>query len=470
MTMLELAQQHDVFQADFDQLQARGEGSPDAAGWLAPLRAEALRQFRAVGWPGPDDEEWRFTSVKPISDMAFSFAPDGRESVSPAAVAPHRIAGAIELVFVNGVHRPELSLVPASSVPGAQVLSLAEALRRDPVFVRAHLARYARARDDAFTALNTAFIYDGASIHVAAGAALEAPIHLLFLSSSGPSGAALAARVSHPHNLVVAGSASRVTVIEDYVALDEGVYWSNAVTEVVVGPGAHVQHYLLEHDSEQAFNVETLRVVQAAESHFESHTALFGGALVRNNIHVDLAGDDCHSLVNGLFVGRGRQHMDNHMHVVHAGLRGASRQFYHGILDGQARGVFTGRILVRPGAQQTDAKQTNRNLLLSDEARIDTRPQLEIYADDVKCTHGATTGRLDQAAAFYLQARGLSPETARALLIYAFARAGLERMPCAPVRARLERQLLERLPHAPFLRAALGGPESPGAEGRPIIP
>jgi Fe-S cluster assembly protein SufD len=509
--MLELAQTHDTYQADFDRLQGSDESTGGAPPWLIALRADAMEQFRILGWPGADNEDWRSTSVQPIVSADFSAPTPNHAHVPAAAIAPHRIPGAIELVFLNGCYRSDLSNVPLAApgsanlhtdlthklpggpggpgvpggprvpgvpepfpravAPGVRVLSLAEALVEDPVFVQAHLGRYAESNKDAFTALNTAFIHDGALIHLPADAALDAPIHLLFLASAGPSGASGDSGgsggsgggwVCHPRNLIIADPASRATIVEDYVALDEGAYWNNAVTELVVGGGSQVQYYLLEQDSAQAFHVATLRAVQAADSQLEVHTALFGAALARQNVHLELAGDDIHGLVNGLFVGRGRQHLDNHMRVVHAGLRGQSRQFYKGILDGQAQGVFTGRILVRPGAQQTDAKQTSRNLLLSAAARIDTRPQLEIYADDVKCTHGATTGRLDAAAAFYLQTRGLSPSAARALLIYAFARESLERMTLAPVRDRLERLLHDRL------SALLDSPADP-APTRPIL-
>jgi Fe-S cluster assembly protein SufD len=201
----------------------------------------------------------------------------------------------------------------------------------------------------------------------------------------------------------------------------------------------------VERESEQAFNITTLRVQQQRDSHFESHTALFGGLLVRNNIHVELAGENCDSLVNGLYVGHHEQHMDNHMRVVHGAAHCDSRQFYKGVLDDRSHGVFSGRILVQPGAQKTDAKQTNRNLLLSDDAGVDTKPQLEIYADDVKCTHGATTGRLDDQSLFYLMSRGIDAQSAYSLLVYAFAHESLDRMSLEPVRQLLDTLLMDRL-------------------------
>lgn len=431
-----------LYQRDFESLERHA--SADGQAWLRPLRQEAMQRFLQLGWPTLKDEEWRFTSIKPIAATPLVLAENGAAEISAQTLAPWSFPEVeVQLVFIDGHHRPELSRLEAASTGGLVVTSLAEAIRHRSERLAPHLAHYAEFRDDAFAALNTAFLQDGALIDVGRGVTLGSPIHLLFIAT-----AAARPRISHPRNLILAGEASRATVIEHYVTLGEGVSFSNAVTEVLVGAQAQVAHYLLEEENTQAFNVSTLRVDQHKESRFESHSALFGGALVRNNVHVELQGPGCRSLVNGLFVAAGTQHMDNHMRVVHAQPHGESRQFYKGILDGRAHGVFTGRILVKPGAQKTDAKQTNRNLLLSDEAQINTQPQLEIYADDVKCTHGATTGRLDEEAAFYLQTRGIDAESARGLLIHAFARESLDRMSVEPVRARLEGLLAARLPRA----------------------
>ncbi len=227
-------------------------------------------------------------------------------------------------------------------------------------------------------------------------------------------------------------------MIEHYVTLADGVYLSNAVTELVAGENAIIHHYLIEEESAHAFNVETLRIEQGRSSQVTSHSLLFGGAIVRNNVHPVLAGEGAYCLINGLFMGAGTQHLDNYMKVEHASAHCDSRQFYNGILDDQARGVFHGRIVVHPGAQKTDAKQTNRNLLLSDSAQIDTKPQLEIYADDVKCTHGATIGQLDEGAIFYLRSRGIPEQEARAILLLGFAGESLQRMKSEVIRTHLE--------------------------------
>ncbi|MBI4391920.1 MAG: Fe-S cluster assembly protein SufD, partial [candidate division NC10 bacterium] len=368
----------------------------------------------------------------------------------PGALGPFAFAGIAchRLVFVNGRYVPGLS-APGSLPAGVKVGSLAEALRADRGLLEPHLTRYADYHHDAFSALNTAFLADGAFVRIPRGRVLEAPIHLLYVSTG-----AKVPLVTHPRNLLVADEDSQATIVEDYVSLGEGVAFSNVVTELVVGESAVVSHYLIEREGRQAFNVSTLRSQQGRSSSVASHTVLLGGALVRNNVHPVLAGEGGDCLVNGLYLATGRQHMDNYMKVEHMGPHCGSRQFYHGILDGQSRGVFHGRIIVHKGAQKTDAKQTNRNLLLSEQAQIDTKPQLEIYADDVKCTHGATIGQINPEAIFYLRSRGIAEAAARALLLFAFAGESLQRMKVEPIREHLERLVRRWLPHRDVLEDA----------------
>jgi len=424
-------------QSAWDQVQqAPGDRGP---AWLRALRERGFQRFRALGWPTLKDEEWRSTNVRPLAQTPFVLARPGDDAPGDSNLRTFALSGdeAARLVFVNGHYRPEASDV--GGLPGgALVLGLAEAIHSHGELVRPHLEREPEA-GDAFTALNAAFLEDGAFIHIPEGVQVEGLIHVLQVSTASDP-----PRMSHVRHLIVAGARSRATVIEDSVSLGESSTLSNALTQTVVGPEAHLTHYLLEREHPGAYNISTLHARQEAASDFESHTALLGGGLVRNNVHLELLGEGCDSLINGLFVGRGTQHLDNHMRVVHAAPNCDSRQFYKGILGDKAHGVFSGRIIVRPGAQKTDAKQTSRNLLLSDDARIDARPQLEIYADDVKCTHGATTGRLDEDALFYLRSRGLDAASARRMLILAFAHESVERMH-PKVRGlladRIERQL-----------------------------
>ncbi len=275
---------------------------------------------------------------------------------------------------------------------------------------------------------------------------MEEPICLLFVSTADD-----APSMSHPRNLIVAEEDSQATFVEDYVSLDGGPVFCNTVTELVAGDHTVISHYMVEREHKEAF-ISTLRIQQGRSTNVVSHSLLLGGALVRNNVHPVLAGEGGECLINGLFIGNGRQHLDNYMLVEHASPRCGSRQFYNGILDGHAHGVFHGRIIVHKDAQKTDAKQTNRNLLLSDDARIDTKPQLEIYADDVKCTHGATIGQIEGDALFYLRSRGIDEVSARKLLLFAFASECLDRMKEGPVRKHVEgliNQCLFQVANAP---------------------
>jgi len=422
-------------------------GRADGQGWLLPLRHEAVDRFAALGFPTVKDEDWRFTNVAPIAEIAFRPADGGVAKVAARALEPFAFAGLTgpRLTFVNGRFAPGLSVL-AGLPKGVRVQSLAEALASDRKALEPHLGRYADTSRDAFAALNTALMEDGAYVAIPRGVVLDQPIHLLYVSV--PGGEPMA---THPRNLILAGEESQATIVEDYVSLADGVSFSNAVTELVAGEGSVVSHYLIGRESRDAYHVNTLRGQQGRASNLASHSFLMGGALTRRNIHPVLDGEGGECLINGLFMANGRQHMDNYMRVEHASPRCASRQFYKGILDGQSRGVFHGRIVVHKDAQKTDAKQTNMNLLLSEDAQIDTKPQLEIYADDVKCTHGATVGQIDDDAIFYLRARGIPEASARALLLFAFAGEILQRMKVEPIRRHLEGLVTRWVPQGNLL-------------------
>jgi Fe-S cluster assembly protein SufD len=406
--------------------------------WLQAMREAAFERFCQTGFPTTHDEDWRFTNVSAIANTAFELAPPAKVTAEDLS-AYRQPPSACRLVFVNGRFSKELS--STGNLPrGLQLGSLAEKLAAAPDELEPHLGRYLDTARDAFAALNTAFLDDGAWVHIARGAVLEHPIFLLFVSTH-----AVRPAMTHPRNLVVAGQGSQATIIEDYVSLGGGTVLSNAATELFAGDNATITHLMIEREHEQAFNISTLRIEQGRDANVASHSLLLGGALVRNNVHPVLRGQGGECLINGLFIGHGRQHMDNYMLVEHASPHCGSRQFYNGILDDQAHGVFHGRIVVHKDAQKTDAKQTNRNLLLSDDAQIDTKPQLEIYADDVKCTHGATIGQIEEDSLFYLRSRGLDERTARKLLLYAFASECLDRIKEGPARDQVERLVDERL-------------------------
>ncbi len=423
----------------FAEVERAGNGA--SAPWFAPLRRAAMDRFAAVGFPTTRDEDWRFTNVAPIAQTEFQAAPKQAAVLAPEAIAPmlFRDLRGIRLVFVDGWFAPRLSVTHGPT--GLVIRSLAAAMTADRSALQLHLGRYADTQRDPFSALNTALLEDGAYISVPAGAVLEDPIHLLHVSTAGDT-----PRIAHPRNLIVVAENSQAAVVEDYVSLADGVHFTNSVTELIVGENSVVSHYHIARENRQAFHIALLRSEQARSSTLTSHTVLLGGALVRRNVHPVLAGEGAECLINGLYMPTGRQHMDNFMRVEHRSPHCGSRQEYKGILDGQAHAVFHGRIIVHKAAQKTDAKQTNMNLLLSEDAQIDTKPQLEIYADDVKCTHGATIGQINEDAVFYLRSRGLSAAAARALLLYAFAGQSLQRMKLAPVRRRLEQLVAEWLP------------------------
>jgi Fe-S cluster assembly protein SufD len=401
--------------------------------WLRKLRRDAFARFCESGFPTTHDEDWRFTNVSAIAQTPFRLARNGRARLSQQELEPYRVPGvACQLVLVNGCFVRELSLL--GKLPdGVKVSSLAGEISSNPGAIQPHLGHYVDIRRDAFCALNTAFAEDGAYVHIRRGTLVEEPIYLLFVSTADD-----APSMSNPRNLIVAEENSQATFVEDYVSLGGGTVFCNTATELVAGDHTVLSHYMIEREHKQAFNISTLRIQQGSSANVVSHSVLLGGALVRNNVHPVLAREGGECLINGLFIGNAHQHLDNYMLVEHASPRCGSRQFYNGILDGHAHGVFHGRIIVHEDAQKTDAKQTNRNLLLSDDAQIDTKPQLEIYADDVKCTHGATIGQIEGDALFYLRSRGIDEVSARKLLLFAFANECLDRMKQGPVRKHVE--------------------------------
>jgi Fe-S cluster assembly protein SufD len=418
--------------------------------WLRQLREDAWQRFYAKGFPTTHDEDWRFTNLAALARTPFQRSVKGSVTVSAEQIEKFRVAGAgCQLVFVNGhfaANLSELSNLPKGleicSLLGAIDCGMIGAAPEDCASdgIEQNLGRYADDRRDVFAALNTALWEDGAYLRIRRGAVIDQPVHLLYVSAGA--GAEI---MTHPRTLILAEPTSHILVIEDYVSIGDEAAFSNAVTELVAGQDAVVSHFLVERENLAAFNVSTLRLELARGTNVSSHSILLGGGLVRNNVHPVLAGEGAECLINGLFVGAGRQHLDNYMLVEHAQPQCSSRQFYNGILDDHARGVFHGRIVVHKDAQKTDAKQTNRNLLLSDDARIDTKPQLEIYADDVKCTHGATIGQIEEEQLFYLRSRGIEETSARNLLLYAFAAECLDRMPDSPAREFVAELIRERL-------------------------
>ncbi len=430
--MTQVKQETNVYLADF---QARFTGDD---GLLAPIRRAALDRFLELGFPTLRQEDWRFTNVAPIARTPFRLAaPDGTPASLRAVEDLIPIGENPRLVFVNGHFAARLSCT--DGLPGnVTFTSLAEAIRGDASALEPHLAQHARFDEHPFSALNTAFIQDGAFLHVPDGVVLTSPVQVLFISTVPAGGEPT---VSYPRNLLVLGTNSQATVIEAYAGDGEGVYFTNAVSELVCGDNAVLDHYKVIREAPQAYHVGVTDLSQGRDTTTSSHTISIGGALVRNNITIVLGGPGGHGALNGLYLVGGREHVDNHLRVEHVAPRCDSREFFKGVLNDHGRAVFSGRIIVHKDAQKTDAKQTNMNLLLSQDAHVDTKPQLEIFADYVKCTHGATIGQIDREAIFYLRSRGLNDAAARGLLIYAFANEIVSRMKLVPLREQLERLL-----------------------------
>jgi Fe-S cluster assembly protein SufD len=396
-------------------------GQRRAEPWIQTLREAAFQRFTELGFPTTHDEDWRFTSVAPIARTRFQPAGEFGYWLS----APK----GIRLEFING----RLVGSPKDLPKGVHVASLMEPSEA----AERHLARYADSTSQAFVALNTAFLGEGALVRVERGVTLEEPIEIDYVT-----GPVSAPAVTHPRTLVLVGAGAQCSIVESYGG-DDGVYFTNAVTEIVAGEGAVVDHYRIQLEGHQAFHVSSLVASLGRSANFTTCSIALGGALVRNDVTATLS-EGTEATLNGLYVAGGSQHVDNHTTIDHARPHGSSRELYKGILDGKAHAVFNGRILVRKDAQKTDSKQTNKNLVLSDDATIDAKPELQIFADDVRCTHGATIGQLDAESLFYLQSRGIGRSDARRLLTYAFAQDIVDRIKVPSLRDSLERTLFEK--------------------------
>ncbi|MBI1884795.1 MAG: Fe-S cluster assembly protein SufD [Chloroflexi bacterium] len=438
MVMTQAPTKHDRYLADFEGFErdvaARG---PE---WLHELRQRALARFTEVGFPTArrGNERWKYTNINPIAEGTFSYP------FAAGEVDGERLHTSIpwsddwsRLVFVNGLHSAALSSVGV----GADARSLAEALRADGQPAREHLGRYVTIEDDAFAALNTAFVHDGALVHVPKNGSLDRPLHLVYVTAAGAG-----PTVSYPRTLVVAESHSRLTLIETYAGFGEGRYFTDAVTEIVLGEGAQVQHYRVLMEEPDAFHVGITRVHLERDSTFTSTLFARGCAIGRNDLlaTLDAPGSSC--FLRGLYLTSGSQHVDNYVNIDHTQPHTTSRLYYKGILGGKSHAVFGGTVFVRPGAVKADARQEDKNLLLSDEAEVDSKPSLEIYADDVLCGHGATAGTVADDALFYMRTRGLDLNTAMVHLIKGFASEVLDKVEVEPLRLSLDRLTTASLP------------------------
>jgi Fe-S cluster assembly protein SufD len=429
----------DVYLQHYRALEARLGGKDPA--WLKKLRADAIRAFADLGFPTTRLEDWKYTSVAPIASATFQPALGelSRADEDKLGQSPFFELGCSRLLFINGHFSKELSSF--KNLPAAvHVSNFAEALVAGNAALEKHLCRYADSEKYGFVALNTALHEDGAFIEIPKGVTLKDPIQIIYVSTH-----AADPQITHPRNLVLAGQESQARIIEFHVGLGDSPYFANAVTEIVAGDNSSLDYVKVQHESPAAFHVATVVAHQARSSSVATNFIDLGAQLGREDLITVLDGEGAEALLNGLYVTTGSQLIDNHTTIDHAKPHCASREFYKGVLDGKSTGVFNGKIIVRKDAQKTDSKQSDKNLLLSEDAVINTKPQLEIYADDVKCTHGATIGQIDAEAIFYLRSRGIGLEEARNLLIVAFANEIIDRVKFQPLRERLNAELLARL-------------------------
>jgi Fe-S cluster assembly protein SufD len=407
--------------------------------WVHELRHTGLERFRALGFPSLKEEEWRFTRTRPIAEMDFAPAqPIGTVREDDIVAGTFEDSHCHRLVFVNGRVAPSLSRVAKQR--GVWMGPLSQALGERGERLRPLLGKRVDLKTQRFAALNTAFWSDGLYIDVESGVSIEQPVHVVHVTVPGAS-----PTMTHPRLVVIADRNAGVTIVESHIALGDAPYFTNAVAEMVCGDNASITHWKVQRESTRAFHIAMQHATLANSARFSTMNITLGGGLVRNDVHTVLDGEGIDARVDGLYLAGGRQHVDNHTFIHHAKPHCHSFELYKGILDGHARGVFNGRIYVDPVAQKTDAKQENNCMLLSDDARINSNPQLEIFADDVKCTHGAAIGKTDDTAVFYLRSRGIPFQDARDLMVYAFASEVLERIAEAPLKLRLEDDLFDWL-------------------------
>ena len=408
--------------------------------WIDALRRDNARRFEELGLPTLRDENWKYTSVRPISKHLY--APASASGTLTAkdldrfdvpGLDTHRV------VLVDGRFEPGLSST-VSLGKGVRVSGLAQIINEEPALVQPWLGRLAAEVEHGFRALNSAFLQDGIVVIVPEGCRIDKPIELCCVQRSESEEI-----VSQPRHLVVAGQGSSFTLVERYVSIHATRYLTNAITEVFAGPGSRVEHYKVQQESTRGYHIGSWLIEQQAGSQVATHNIALGGAITRTDIRVRLAGAEASCSLNGVYVSNGRQHIDNHTRVDHLVPDTASNEFYKGVLDGRSRAVFHGRVIVHPDAQRSDARQQNKNLLLSRDAEVDTKPQLEIYADDVACSHGATVGQLDDEALYYLRTRGVSEQTARSLLTFAFANEVIDRFDLTPLKSYIEHALTSKM-------------------------
>ena len=412
-------------------LESFGAATRAEPAWLADQRRLAVERFSLLGFPTTKHEEYKYTNLAPVAKAAFRAS--AFDDSFALAKADYGVDEEARFAFVDGVWRASSAVTDNSLVE-----PISRLLADRPAELEGHLTRYADFENHALAAFNTAFFSDGAFIRIPEKTIVEKPIHIIYVASGESQ------TVSHPRTLIYAGRESQASIIESFICLEDGAYWTNAVTEIVAEEGARIEHFKSQQESLEAYHTGVIDMLAERNAYISTISLSFGGKLTRNDVNVKLEGEGAECALDGLFVVGGKQHVDHHTTIDHAAPHCNSHQLYKGVLDGESRGVFNGKIIVRKDAQKTDAIQNNKNLLLSRKAEIDTKPQLEIDANDVRCTHGATIGQLSKESLFYLRTRGIPETQARSLLTYAFAADLLERVKVEPLKDYFEKALLDR--------------------------
>jgi Fe-S cluster assembly protein SufD len=439
-TMASSKTEYDWYIQSFESLEKSLNG--DSKSSFHALRKDAITKFVQLGFPSLHHEEWRFTNIAPIRKKKFQpVLHEAGEGLTKDRLEPLFLTGveSVRLVFVNGHFVSRLSAIPSTALD-VKMGSLAEAIRAGDSSVTEYLTQVAPIDDGAFIALSTAFVLDGAFIRVGDNVTLENPVECVYLTIPNDR-----LMMISPRSLFVVGKNSKVAIVENYVGEGDAAYLDNAVTEIVVGENSFLEHDRIENEGRHAYHIGTVYARQARSSNYTSNTISLGGSIIRNSNTAVLAGEGAEATLNGLSLGMGDQLIDNHTTIDHTVPHCSSHELYKSVLGGKARGVFNGKIFVRQDAQKTDAKQTNKTLLLSDDASINTKPQLEIFADDVKCTHGATVGQLDEEQIFYLRSRGVGERAAKDILTYAFASDVVERLRSEGLKHQLRIRIQQRL-------------------------
>ena len=419
-----------------------GRGKMNGPEWLTSYQGESMESFRSAGLPLPGSEEWKYTNLAGLRKREFALAGAPSQQIASAGLSELLICdpGGFLAVFVNGIFSEDHSRLPEPG-SGLEVEPLSAAIERGAAGIEELVTSGRAFGFESFADLNSALFHSGACIHVAKGAEIKEPLYLLHINDS-PDGSLMA----HPRNVVCLAEGARLSLVEDYLGLEDSAYLSNPFTHFQIDANAGAIHYRFVREGKGSFHISNLGVHQGNHSSFVSHSFCFSGGVVRNDVAAFLEGEGIECTLNGLTVGRGEEHIDNHTRIIHSKPNCHSWEMYKAVLAEKAHGVFNGKIYVAQDAQKTDAKQSNQALLLSDAAVMDSKPELEIYADDVKCTHGATVGQLDEDALFYLRSRGVDKEAARMLLVYAFASDLVSGIEHPGLRAGVEALVFEKLP------------------------